>query len=607
MPLSAADMYVELLRWDLCAFNHRCFAELYPQTRYYAGWQTEVIASKLKDVIHGRCKRLIVNMPPRHLKSHLISVVFPAFVLGHEPAKQILSVTYAQDLSDNLARKSRKLMTSPFYQALFDTRISPDREAVADFETTEGGNRFATSISGVLTGRGADIIIIDDPLKADDAQSDSRRRSVNARYDDTLRTRLNNQESGAIILVMQRLHADDLVAHVQEHESWDVLSFPARAEQDELYSFSTLYGRRRIQRRTGDILQPELMSLEKLEQQRRGMTDYNFAAQCQQNPQPPSGFMVKRDYLRFYGPEEEPDHFDQIIQSWDTANKDTELANFSVCTTWGLKDQILFLLDVFRDKLEFPALRRKILELTQLYRATVVLIEDKASGTALIQELRAATFTNVQAAPALYGDKVMRLWAQTAKIERGFVRFPKAAEWLDEYLRELTTFPNSRYDDQVDSTVFALAWVSANPEPDIAGWARLLVGDKEPADIAAKRHLSGKDDILGEIDKDNAVVEAYERITRRAAEKKMLCAWCGEKVRKSYVSDGVDVYHRGPDKDCYALNMKACVKLPLHCAWCGEEVSEAYGSDGCHVYHQEPDRNCYAMMVKAMRKRSSER
>jgi hypothetical protein len=278
MAPSPADMYADLLRNDLCAFIHRSFIELYPQTPYHPGWQTEVIAAKLEDVRRGRCKRLIVNLGPRHLKSFAISVVFPVYMFGHEPGKQILSATYAQDLSDNLARKSRNLMTSPFYESLFDTRISA-REAVADFETTAGGNRFATSISGVLTGRGADIIIIDDPLKADDALSDTRRRSVNMRYDDTIRTRLNNQETGAIIIVMQRLHEDDLVAHVQEHEAWDVLSFPAVAEQAEVYEFWTPYGRKRVQRRAGDVLQPELMSLEKLQEQRRGMTDYNFAAQ----------------------------------------------------------------------------------------------------------------------------------------------------------------------------------------------------------------------------------------------------------------------------------------------------------------------------------------
>ena len=479
MAPTPANMYADILRHDLCAFIHRSFLELNPREEFLSNWHIERLAVKLEEVRRGSCKRLIICVPPRHLKSLLASVAFPAWLLGHEPSKQILSVTYAQDFSDNLARKSRTLMTSRFYEGLFDTRLAKGREAVSDFETTAGGTRFSTSVGGVLTGRGADIIIIDDPLKADDALSEPHRRSVNEWFDNTLRSRLNSQEKGAIIIVMQRLHADDLVAHVQQHESWDVLSFPAIAEQDETYDFQTPYGRRRIHRSTGDILQPALLSPTALEAQRRGMTEYNFVAQYQQDPQPPSGIIVKREWLKYYGPGDLPKQFNRIFQSWDTANKDTELSNFSVCTTWGLKDRRLFLLDVYRHKLEFPDLKRAVRELAAIHRAEIVLIEDKASGSSLIQELRAEHFSLVQAAPALDGDKVMRLRAQTAKIEGGFVLFPKQAHWLEAYLRELISFPNSKYDDQVDSTVFALAWSTLNrpylwTDQSIDNYAKLL-------------------------------------------------------------------------------------------------------------------------------------
>src|SRR6516164_5295791 len=152
MAPSPANMYAHMLRNDLCAFIHRSFLEL-EQSKFHPNWHIEVLAAKLEDVRHGRCKRLIVNVPPRHLKSHVTSIVFPAWVLGHDPAKKVLSISYAQDLSDNLARRSRMLMTSAFYQALFDTRLSKGREAVSDFETTASGYRFSTSVSGVLTGR----------------------------------------------------------------------------------------------------------------------------------------------------------------------------------------------------------------------------------------------------------------------------------------------------------------------------------------------------------------------------------------------------------------------------------------------------------------------
>lgn len=453
MARSPANMYAHLLRHDLYAFIQRSFLELNAQTAFLPNWHLEVLAAKLEDVRDGYCRRLIVNVPPRHLKSHAISIALPAWLLGHDPTKQVLSVTYAQDLSDNLARNSRNLITSEFYRGLFDTRLASGREAVSDFETTKGGYRLSTSVGGVLTGRGADVIVIDDPLKADDALSDARRNAVNAWYDNTLRSRLNSQDKGAIIIVMQRLHADDLVAHVQEHEYWDVLSFPAIAERDEHYEVETPYGRRRIHREEGAILQPALLSPTALETQRRAMTEYNFAAQYQQDPQPPSGLIVKREWLKFYGPAEKPERFDQTIQSWDTANKDTELANFSVCTTWGLKGKKLYLLDVYRRKLDFPALKRAVRDLANLHDAKIVLVEDKASGTSLIQDLRNEGFSSVQAAPALDGDKVMRLRSQTAKIDGGFVLFPKEAPWLGTYLSELLAFPNSKNDDQVDSTV----------------------------------------------------------------------------------------------------------------------------------------------------------
>jgi predicted phage terminase large subunit-like protein len=197
------------------------------------------------------------------------------------------------------------------------------------------------------------------------------------------------------------------------------------------------------------------------------MADYNFAAQYQQDPQPPSGIIVKREWLKYYRPDEKPERFDQILQSWDTANKDSELANFSVCTTWGIKDRSLFLLDVFRQKLDFPDLKRAIIERAKSYRANVVLIEDMASGTSLLQELRADNFSFAQPAPDIKGDKVIRLRGQTAKIANGTVLFPNDAPWLDTYRRELLGFPNAKNDDQVDSTVFALAWVTEHPEPGI--------------------------------------------------------------------------------------------------------------------------------------------
>jgi predicted phage terminase large subunit-like protein len=605
MRMSPGPLYRHILRHDFGAFAHRAFLELNPQTRFEPNWLLEVLAAKLDDVRWGRCRRLMINIPPRHLKSYMASVAFPAWLLGHDPAKQILAISYGQELSEKLARDCRALMMSDFYKGVFETRISADRKAVAEFETTEGGYRLSTSVGGVVTGRGADLVIVDDPMKADDALSDTRRQGVNTWYDNTLRSRLNRQDEGAIIVVMQRLHADDLVAHLQETERWDVVLFPLIAESEEHYELATPYGRRRIHRRADEILHPALLSVSAVEGLRRSMTEYNFAAQYQQDPQPPAGLIVRREWLKFYRPNESPKEFEQIVQSWDTANKTTELSDYSVCTTWGFDGQRLYLLDVFRRKMEFPELKRTVRELAGRWKATVVLIEDKSSGTQLIQELRASNFSLAQAAPPGDGDKVMRLHAQTAKIEGGFALFPLSAPWLDGYLLELTTFPNSKNDDQVDSTVNALAWSTQEAGTGANAWIKYYAdlisqarGEKDQ-----RAHLSS-----AQAESNNSAAEAYDRIVSRANKRnERLCAWCGEEVGKSYATDGVYVYHQEPNKDCYALNMKAGIKCPRHCAWCGEEVGEAYGSDGCHVYHKEPDRDCYALMVKASRKRSGGR
>src|SRR5712664_1253635 len=225
--------YHAILRSDLGYFAQRCFRELNPQAAFLPNWHIEVIAAKLAAVREGKIRRLIINLPPRHLKSLLASIAFPAWCLGHDPSAQILCVSYAQDLADKLARDCRSIMTSPWYRQIFPTRLAPHRQAVQEFITTRQGYRHATSTGGVLTGRGADLILIDDPLKPEEALSQAQRQATNEWYDHTLYSRQNNKQHGAIIMIMQRLHEDDLVGHVFGQEPWEVLSFPAIAEKDD--------------------------------------------------------------------------------------------------------------------------------------------------------------------------------------------------------------------------------------------------------------------------------------------------------------------------------------------------------------------------------------
>ena len=194
--------YEVLLRAEFAGFAERAFHELHPQSEFLANWHHRVIAAKLEAVFAGRIRRLIVNEPPRQLKSYLASVTFPAWCLGHRPSLQFLCVSYAQDLADKLARDCRRVMTSDWYQRLFSTRLAPRRRAVAEFETTRQGCRLATSVGGVLTGRGADMIIIDDPLKPEEALSQAQRQAANEWFDHTLYSRLNDKRKGAIVLIM---------------------------------------------------------------------------------------------------------------------------------------------------------------------------------------------------------------------------------------------------------------------------------------------------------------------------------------------------------------------------------------------------------------------
>jgi predicted phage terminase large subunit-like protein len=471
--MMSTEEYRYVLRNDLMSFAERAFRELNPTTPFVMGDQFELMAARLGSCHTGDVTRLIVNLPPRSFKTLLISVGFVAWHLGHRPDAKIICVSYGQDLAEKNARDTRNLMNSAFYKALFPTRLAPQRMAVNDFETTGGGGRMATSVGGVLTGRGADLIIIDDPLKPSEALWDSQRNAVNDWFDNSLLSRLNDKKKGCIIIVMQRLHQDDLVGHVlEQNPNWNVLSFPAIATADEAITFQTPFGPRVYRRRQGEALHPERESLETLATMRKAQGEYNFESQYQQAPTPIGGFMVKTVWLKSYIPGEQPGRFDRIVQSWDTANKAAELNDYSVCTTWGVVDGRFYLLDVFRQRLNYPDLRRATLELANRFKADTIVIEDKASGTQLIQDMQQERLYGVHAyKPPPNTDKQVRLHMQTTFFENGKVFLPRDASWLAEYVAEITGFPGTKFDDQVDSTTQALAYLREPDELEI--WRRL--------------------------------------------------------------------------------------------------------------------------------------
>ena len=262
------------MRCDLPALTHRAFRHLHPTEPFQPNWHIDLILAKLEECRTGKCKRLIICQPPRSLKSICASVVFPAWVLGHDPTRRIMCVSYAQELADKHARDCRSVVSSGWYQKLFPRmRLSEHRQAVAEFTATVNGSRIATSVGGVVTGLGADFIIIDDPLKPDDALSEIRRKAANEWIKHTLYSRLNNKKTGVIVIVMQRLHEDDLVGHVlrETGERWEVLSLPAVAAEPQTFAWETLLGRHLHLRAVGDVLHPELEPFEQLEIRRRSL------------------------------------------------------------------------------------------------------------------------------------------------------------------------------------------------------------------------------------------------------------------------------------------------------------------------------------------------
>jgi predicted phage terminase large subunit-like protein len=479
--------YYTILRHDFYSFMERSFYELNPDAKFFPNWHIELIASELEACWRGETKRLIICVPPRSLKSHCASIAFPAWLLGQNPSAQIICASYGQELANKLALDCRTLMNSALYRKVFSTHLSNQKQAISEFMTDAQGFRLATSVGGVLTGRGGDWLIVDDPLKPDEAVSETQRNAVNEWYQHTLYSRLNNKQTGRIIVIAQRLHEDDLVGHLLRQGGWKLLSFPAIAVEDELHTIKTRYGTRKVQRRAGEALHPEREPLEVLAAIRSIQGEYNFSGQYQQEPAPLGGGMVKLAWFKTYKVGETPAKFDMVLQSWDTAVKATELSDYSVCTTWGKKENNLYLLHVLRRRMEYPELKRAVRVQAIRFSAKTILIEDKSSGAQLIQELlREGLHAVTRYAPK--DDKTMRLHSVTSTIENGFVYLPDHAEWLAEYVHEVISFPKGKFDDQCDSTSQALDWIKSGFKYDgYFKWLKLEASKKESEIFGADR------------------------------------------------------------------------------------------------------------------------
>ena len=459
------------VRNDFYAFVETTFQTVCPGEPFLPNWHLDAICHALKRVAEGKVKRLIILMPPRSLKSICASVALPAWLLGSDPTRRIICVSYSADLAAKHARDCRAVMTAPWYQRVFpSTRLDPTKLAETEFMTTQRGFRLATSTGGTLTGRGGNIMIIDDPMKPADAHSDARRLDLQQWYSNTLLSRLDDKNTGAIVLVMQRLHIDDLAGHLMEQGGWEVLSLPAIADREE----GVPIGPGRVYYRwVGDLLHPERDARAVLEQIKSEMGTYDFNAQYLQAPVPLGGNMIKWEWFPYYSDQPRRPEGSIIVQSWDTACTTSELASYSVGITAQIdKNGTIHVLDIVRGRWEFTELLRGMRKAAQCHRPKTILIEDQASGIALQQTLKCDGYTVRPIKPK--GDKVMRMRVHTPTLEAGKVLLKKGAPWLDELRAEVLAFPHGKHDDQVDALSQLMTWTEdwRIPKYSIRPWRR---------------------------------------------------------------------------------------------------------------------------------------
>lgn len=447
--------YLALLRNDVFCFIDRAFSYLNPGTEFLPNWHLQAIAWHLQQCALGQIKRLIITLPPRSLKSHCASIAFPVWCMGRDPTLRVIAASYSNDLSSKFSRESRKLMEAPWVKECFPhLHINPKKCTEQVIETTQHGHRFSTSVSGALTGLGGNFLIVDDSLKPDDAYSDVRRNGVNDWFDGTLMSRLDNKKEDVIVIVQQRVHCEDLVGHlIETGDEWVHLNLPAIAAEDQIIEVGE---RQTHARKAGEVLHPEREPLEVLEQIKKQMGSLLFSTQYLQNPIPMDGNIVKRSWLQTY--KKVPSTpFQQVVQSWDVAT--TTTGDYSACTTWGISKSKNYLLDVWRGKLEYPALKSKVIALAGQYDANTVLIEKPGIGLSLAQDLKSSLHRSKVIMMDPKGDKLDRLIGVTSMIEAGDVLFPEEALWLATFLEELLGFPLAKYDDQVDSVSQFLEWI----------------------------------------------------------------------------------------------------------------------------------------------------
>ena len=414
---------------------------------FIEGDHHRLIADKLTRVAKGELKRLIVNMPPRHTKSEFASIYFPSWAMGLKPDMKIMQTTHTADLSINFGRKVRNLMDSEEYSKIFgEVSLASDSKSAGKWQTNRGGEYFAAGVGGAIAGRGADLLIIDDPHSEQDAMSINLLDSCYEWYTSGPRQRL--QPGGAIVIVMTRWNTADLTGRLLNRQTeshsdqWEVVELPAIFED------------------SGNVLWPEFWKKEELESVKASIPVSKWNAQYQQNPTSEEGAIIKRDWWQLWEHDEPPScHY--VIQSYDTAFSKKETADYSAITTWGVfqpqegMGDAIVLLDAQKGRWDFPELKSIAQEQYSEYQPDMVLIEAQASGTPLTHELRAMGIPVVNYRPSRGNDKMSRVHAVSPVFEAGMVWAPDRV-FADEVIEECAAFPFAPHDDYVDTTTQAI-------------------------------------------------------------------------------------------------------------------------------------------------------
>ncbi|MDR0571385.1 MAG: phage terminase large subunit [Rickettsiales bacterium] len=442
----------EIYSNSLSYFTQRCFYTINYGVKYQHNWHVDAITSALEEAYKGNIKKLIINMPPRYLKSICVSVSFPAWVLGKNPEKRIIVASYSEKLSLKHSLDTRSIVGSDFFKNIFrDCIISDGQNEKYKFVTTKNGFRFATSVGGTLTGEGGDILIVDDPHNPQQVLSKTYREKVLDWFCNTFSSRLNDKKKGVIIVVMQRLHNEDLSGYLLKKGGWIHLNLQAINEEEKIINLGNFT---RILKQ-GEILFEAREGLEELEQIKNDMGIYNFNAQYQQKPLTTGNGMIKREWLLKYNKDID---FCCIYLSFDTAIKTGNNNDPTVCTVWGKFENNFYLICVVRKWLEYPELKREALKLMSVYNPSAVLIEDKVSGQSLIQDLKRETTYNIIPIK-VSKDKITRFASITPFFESGRIFILENSVWVYDYEYELLSFPHGEHDDQVDSTSQFLNWI----------------------------------------------------------------------------------------------------------------------------------------------------